>query len=397
LVARTTWDDHESTNNSHRDGAENHTPETEGDWASRKAAAQRAYAEWMPIRVQDPSRIYRVLRYGDLADIVVLDTRLDDRDPELGQTGATILSGAEIDDPDRRMISDEQRGMLHGALATSTATWQVVAQQVILGQWSAGGLPELPDHPDLPRVLLREGGNALNPDQWDGYTAERDRLFTHLRDHDVDGLVVLTGDVHTSWALDLTEDPYDPTRYVPLTGDGALGVELVTPSVTSANFEVLGPAVAAVEAATLATNPHVKWVDFSGHGYLVLDLTPERAQADWFFVDTVLEPSDVDALAASWKVDAGTRNVVAASGPAAAAEPAPATPGGAPRTGHAPAAQAPGAPGTTTPLAPAPGARAEELPATGGVAAIGGAVALGGAALLAKAIERRMREPEAKG
>lgn len=327
----TTWDDHESTNNSHREGAENHDPATEGDWEVRKRAAQQAYSEWMPIRTTDPARIYRTLRYGDLADVIVMDTRLDDRDPELGSTGALVLSGAELDDPARRMISDDQRAQVFSSLANEESRWKVVAQQVILGQWNAGGAPRLSRH-DAPRLVLKDGGNALNPDQWDGYPAERDRLFTHIAENGIDDVVVLTGDVHTSWALDLVPDPYDVTAYQPATGAGALGVEFVTPSVTSANFESLGPAgVAAFEAVTLADNPHVKFVDFDEHGYLVLDLTPERAQADWYFVDTVLAPSDAERHAASWKSDSGANHLSRATGPAGVGQQAPAAPSGEPR------------------------------------------------------------------
>jgi alkaline phosphatase D len=212
-----TWDDHESTNNSHRDGAQNHQAE-EGDWSARKAAAQQAYAEWMPIRVADPAKIYRSLRFGDLLDLIVMDTRLEGRDREVGSTGSTILSGAEIDDPARQMISAAQRTMVFDALSRPGATWKVVAQQVILGQWNGGGAPALPALPDQPIFKPRTGGNALNPDQWDGYTAERDRLFSHIRSAGVDNVVVLTGDVHTSWALDLTEEPLRPPRLQP--GDG---------------------------------------------------------------------------------------------------------------------------------------------------------------------------------
>jgi alkaline phosphatase D len=332
----TTWDDHESTNNSHRDGAQNHDPATEGDWATRKAAAQRAYSEWMPIRVTDPSRIYRTLRYGTLADIVVMDTRLDDRDPELGNTGALILSGEEIDDPDRKMISADQRQLVFDSLARRESRWKIVAQQVILGQWNAGGAPRLPDTADRPRFVVRDGGNALNPDQWDGYPVERDRLFAHIGDNGIDNVVVLTGDVHTSWALDLTSDPYNPLVYNPVTGDGALGVEFVTPSITSANFESLGPAgVAAFEAVTRADNPHVKFVDFDEHGYFVLDLTPERAQADWYYVDTVLQPSNVERHGASWQTFDGANHLSSASQPAEGGSPAPATPAGIARSATA--------------------------------------------------------------
>ena len=71
------WDDHEYANNAWNDGAVNHQAETEGAWADRKAAAQRAYAEWMPIRDQeDRGRIWRKLAWGDLADLILLDTRM---------------------------------------------------------------------------------------------------------------------------------------------------------------------------------------------------------------------------------------------------------------------------------------------------------------------------------
>lgn len=319
-----TWDDHESANNSRRDSAQNHQA-GEGSWEVRKAASQRAYAEWMPLRVDDPAVIYRTLRYGDLMELIVLDTRLEGRDDEVGTVGATIVSGAEIDHPDRQLISQPQRDMLNTALATDT-TWKVIAQQVIVGQWNAGGLPRLPDELDSPQIVLRDGGNALNPDQWDGYTAERDRLFAKMRETSAN-VVVLTGDVHTSWALDLTQDPYNPLVYDPVTGQGAIGVEFVTPSVTSANFESLGPVgVAAAEMGTLADNPHVKWVDFDDHGYFVLDVTPERVQADWFFVDTVLTPDDGERHGGSWQVAVDEKHLEPASEEAPGGTPAAETP-----------------------------------------------------------------------
>jgi len=46
------WDDHETANNSWTDGAENHKPD-QGSWNRRKAAAIKAYYEWMPIREPD--------------------------------------------------------------------------------------------------------------------------------------------------------------------------------------------------------------------------------------------------------------------------------------------------------------------------------------------------------
>ena len=62
-----TWDDHESANDAWSGGAANHTPGEEGDWSVRRAAAQQAYAEWMPVRFGPDGEIYRRLRFGRLA------------------------------------------------------------------------------------------------------------------------------------------------------------------------------------------------------------------------------------------------------------------------------------------------------------------------------------------
>src|SRR5690606_1582107 len=66
------WDDHESTNDSHEAGAQNHTPATEGDWDSRKAFAMQAYREWLPIS-DEPWKAYPI---GDLATVYRTESRL---------------------------------------------------------------------------------------------------------------------------------------------------------------------------------------------------------------------------------------------------------------------------------------------------------------------------------
>ena len=80
------WDDHETANDSWIGGAENHDPKTEGDWAARKAAALKAYYEWMPIRDPDPADPYAIQRavaFGDLATLIVPETRLKAREAQL--------------------------------------------------------------------------------------------------------------------------------------------------------------------------------------------------------------------------------------------------------------------------------------------------------------------------
>jgi alkaline phosphatase D len=375
----TTWDDHESTDNSWRDGALNHNPddpdwpnEAGVPWEVRKADSQRAYDEWMPIRsTGDPNIIYRQLSYGDLADLIVLDTRLEGRDEQVkiapGQEAlfSTILF-QETSDPDRHLISPEQMAWFQERLSSSTARWKLVAQQVVVGQWNVGGLPMFDETlPDAPQ-LIRDGGNAINPDAWDGYVADRNRFLDHLRDNAIDNVVVLTGDVHSSWAMDLTRDPYDVTTYDPVTG-GSVAVEVVVPSVTSASLAGLfGPgaeAEPAMIAGLMAQNPHMRFIDMVEHGYVILDVTPERAQADWYATPEILQPDNQEFHMASWGTDDGANRLTEGQ-PTAAKDPAPALPAGDPPAGR------PGGAG---------GAHGPSLPATGGGLAVAGLAAMAAA------------------
>ena len=269
----TTWDDHESTDNSWRDGANNHTEGAEGVWPQRKAFAQQAYDEWMPIRYPrrgDVSRIFRKFSYGDLAEIFVLDTRLFDRDEPDGLPTTAVATEAG-----RRMLGPEQLQWLLEGLTTSTAQWKVIAQQVVFHQWHVVGLPN-----------AAGGGVKLNGDAWDGYQAERTAIINHLRDNSINNVVILTGDVHSTWAADITPDPNNPTVYNPLTGSGSVAVEFVTTSITSP-FAIDIPEG---QQAFLLNNPHIRHTDWDKKGYLILDLSPQRALGEWWYVSTFTEP-----------------------------------------------------------------------------------------------------------
>jgi len=374
----TTWDDHESTDNSYRDGANNHD-DSEGDWPTRKAAAQRVYDEWMPIRSSgDPNVIYRHLAWGGLVDVIVLDTRLEGRDEQLKYPGTDTESLGLLlvaDDPDRRIVSDTQMTWLQERLRTSTATWKIVSQQVILSGWNAGGLPRFPaETPDTP-LFVRDGGNALNPDSWDGYNYQRTAFLEFLRAEGIDNTIVLTGDVHSSWAFDMTPDPFNPvTDYDPVTGDGAVGVEFVAPGITSPPLgNTFGGGVQAqvLEQAFLSDNPQMKMSEVRSNGYILLDVTPDRAQADWYFVDTVTEVSENESFHQVWFAEAGANHLTQAAAAASSAAPAPAIP----------AATAPSGSQTTTDRQTHPGGSGS-LPSTGGGAAVLGAAVILGALTL---------------
>src|SRR5690606_35695087 len=71
----------------------------------------------------------------------------------------------------------------------------------------------------------------LNGDQWDGYRAEQAALSAQYGA--AGGVVILTGDIHSSWAAEV---PADAATYLPGVGGPTTAVEFVTPSVTSTSL-----------------------------------------------------------------------------------------------------------------------------------------------------------------
>ena len=374
----TTWDDHETTNDSWSGGAENHQDD-EGDWEERKRTALRAYDEWMPIRMDAPPdqlQLYRGLSYGDLVDIIVLDTRIDGRDGPVGgvlSQDPTAPFQPDLASEDRNMISEAQRTWLLDRLSNSTAQWKLLAQQVMMMQWKAGALPSgITGAPDFPSLVLTPGGTPVNGDAWDGFPAERARILSHIRDNGIDDVVVLTGDIHSSWAADVTIDPYDGS-YNPLTGDGSICTEFVCPSVTSDSFyKTLGfpyrTGSIALEEGTKADNPHIKFVQGDDHGYVLLDITAERCQAQFWSTHDVLEPNTNHELMATWETLAGANRVT--SGTAASdPEDGPSQPSAEP---------------ADEPAEPAPAPQPAPLPVTGGGALVAGVAAIGAAGVISR-------------
>lgn len=288
------WDDHEITNDSNRDGAENHTEGEEGSYAERKAAAIRAYFNWMPLREQFPRDvgtlapdarevIYRRLRVGDLMDLILLDTRIVGRDPQ----PAVPAIDPSRHDPQRSLLGPAQRQWLQLQLLLARnegAHWTFLGQQVMFGQLN---LVELPQIRAMDQKLL---GNlvAVNMDQWDGYTAERDRVRDFVKAIGLQNLVVLTGDIHTSWAIELYENPF-------VLAGGVLekpfGVELVAPSVTSPGFP---DGVAELVSAVIpAANPHIRYSELKTRGYVQVEVTREQLRATWRYVSDIRDPARI--------------------------------------------------------------------------------------------------------
>jgi len=313
------WDDHEVANNSWADGAENHQPTSEGPWPVRKAAAIQAYHEWMPVSDVEP-RSYEI---GDLATIVMPETRLTGRSPPLDY-GATLRGQVDIAaallqfrdgpwrDPARTLMGTVQENWLVGQLRKSRrrgATWQILAQQVLVGhvampfEMESWVVPNAPAAARTRAQILLAASKLdlpLNLDSWDGFPAARERLFEASLAADAN-LLVLSGDTHNAWALDLKH------RGTPV------GVEVGGQSVTSPGNERDLPHLPAgtFSRALVGRNPQLKWANNHQRGYATVEITPERATAEWLFMNTVRERTT--AIAASHRMTtlAGTRRFAA--------------------------------------------------------------------------------------
>lgn len=275
------WDDHEIANNSYVDGAQNHQPE-DGDYEERKASARKAYYEWMPVR--DNHNLYRSFQFGDLAQLIMLDERLEGRTKQAPNSDAF----AELPE-EHSMLGEQQLEWFLAELQENSETWQVIGNQVTFSY--------------LNRSLDRIN---LNPDSWDGYPRERDKIINHLINKSIDNVVFLTGDTHSSWAYEVTTDPFD--GYDSIAGTGAVAVEFGVTSVSSTNSDERAPTDSVLSYENnvlLAANPHLKYVNKRDHGYLLLTLNKEQAKGEWFFVSTLNNRNSVERLEKTFVVNKG--------------------------------------------------------------------------------------------
>jgi alkaline phosphatase D len=296
------WDDHETANDAWKDGAENHQPATEGEWAVRKAAAKRAYREWMPVS-DEPYAAYQV---GDLATLFRLDTRLEGReqqfslekvlagksDPQAIAAALTAFRDGDWANPERQLLGAAQEEWLAEGLAASTRAgtqWQVLVQQVLIGnlrtptallEGLGAGVPDFVASRLKAATLASQAGLPLNMDAWDGYPAARARVFKAALEADAN-LVVLAGDTHNGWAFELAHD------------GARVGVELGVCSVSSPGFETYFGFIKpdTLAGALVAENEQLVWADTAQRGYMVVELTPALAVTEYRFVAGVKQRS----------------------------------------------------------------------------------------------------------
>lgn len=250
------------------------------------------------------TQFFRRFRFGDLAELSVVETR-QNRSQQVPATAGAAPNPA-LADPARVLPEREQLTWLTDGIAAGRTAWHLVGNQTVFTRVFA-----LPQTGAVP-------GQVFNTDQWDGYQADQATLLRAMADSGDTDPVVLTGDIHSSWANDL------PTDYDAYGRDRStsVGVEFVCPSVTSDGFkEVLGSAATAqtVTALFQAVNPWIVHLEGIGHGFAVVDVTPERVQTDFWYirsggdkglvVDPRLDPGATVGYESSWQTLKGSRAV----------------------------------------------------------------------------------------
>ncbi|KQQ33097.1 alkaline phosphatase [Duganella sp. Leaf126] len=291
-----TWDDHEVANDYAADRDERLDPR----FVQRRAAAYQAFYEHMPLRLSVPKpgdfanlRIYQRYDWGRLARFHVLDDRQYrawHACPPMGRGGSTSVLRRDcpaLGDPGRTMLGDAQQRWLDDGLASSPARWNILAQQTLMAQNS-----------QLP--FKREDDVRIWTDGWDGYPLARARLLEALQTSGASNPLVLSGDVHSFFAAEITRHPTRAaSRSNPVLASELCGTSITSPSRPQQRTDDY-----------VAINPGIKYGRSDRRGFMLLDVTPAATTAHFQALADVHDAQSALATAASFVVRSGRAGVV---------------------------------------------------------------------------------------
>jgi alkaline phosphatase D len=273
-----TWDDHEVSNNYAGDvGQEDvETPASR----DRRLAAYQAWYEHTPVRIDpvpedfEQLRLHRGFTYGELASFFVIETRQHADVPACRADGTLVAdegpSCDALEDPGRSNLGAEQEQWLIDTMSASTTTWNILANPIMLAGLNVG----TPEQPEITR------------DAWDGYPATRQRLLDAITESEVPNPVVVTGDWHASFVLDVAAEPGGPT----------VMPEFLASSISTVLFDTdYRPA-----------NPHVRYF-VAEHGYAVVTVGPDELRCDFRYIADVWDPDTAISRTDSWVLAEGER------------------------------------------------------------------------------------------
>ncbi|MGW7683297.1 alkaline phosphatase D family protein [Kribbella sp. NPDC054772] len=274
-------DDHEVKNNYADDSA---AGQSGAVFLARRAAAYQAYYENMPLRrsslpVGPDIQLFRRVRYGGLAQFHLLDTR-QYRSKQSTWTAGTAVGGYSPGalDPDRTILGDAQEQWLQQGLGASTARWNILGNQTKFAPYDRKVGPGL---------------DYSGQDNWgEGYVADRNQLMSFIADHRPSNPIVITGDAHRNWVFDLKADFANPESET-------LATEYLGTSITSG-----GDSTPSTVYGPTADNPHLKFQN-NQRGYIRVDVTPDRWQAEFRVSTTVRTPDAALSTLATFVTENG--------------------------------------------------------------------------------------------
>jgi len=321
------WDDHEVANDAWSTGAENHN-EGEGEYQQRVYNAMHAYHDWNPTREPDDQiGMARIAEIGDLATLVVTESRHLARHEPMGFSDFPIADDADPDDPanqqaiaewraneigreDRVLLGNAQLAQIADAFgAAADKPWRLLGGQVVMGRVEAPNMIEaLPGWlkflvsktDDLAWGYLQRSqfNIPLNLDAWDGYVAERERLYDAVRANGGD-MVTFAGDSHTFWTNQLMDNE-----------GRRMGYEFGTTSITSPSpFErVPAPGISFSEIIENGNRDVIRLND-RDKGFIRVTLTPDAMESDFVTVSTIKRRGYTAGSDSRWRVTRGSNGL----------------------------------------------------------------------------------------
>lgn len=284
-----TWDDHEVENNYAA-----RTPEKGQDasaFRTRRSAAYRAYWEAMPMnrRVRlrrDGLNLHRQIDFGTLASFYVLDTRQFRTDQPCDPDDSAIQPACpERLDENQALLGRAQMRWLERGFRQGHSTWNILAQQIMFTPWNL-------------QAVNPAASEIYNMDAWDGYPLARERVLKAIDRHWPSNPLILTGDIHSSWAAEIKEDSRDPES-------ASVAAEFVGTSISSDFPDQFIPLV----QATLPDNPQIRYFDGSYRGYVRFELSFKECQVDYRAVESILDPAAGVSTVASFVVEDGDSTI----------------------------------------------------------------------------------------
>ena len=296
------WDDHEFANDTWKKGAENHSIDgSEGDFFSRRAAAIRAYHEWMPIREQQNKRkIFREFKVGKFIQLLMLDTRQFQRDRQIQPKDYLSESGfnqasfySDLNSTKRNLLGAEQLAWIKNKVSSENFDWTILGQQVLMTKLKFPDLSKMLKKEDVPSFLkpyLKFLGLGIpsNLDAWDGYPAERNKLYDVMQESNTD-FISLAGDTHNAWVSELTNSLGQK-----------IGIELGAPSVSSPGItDAIKIDKKQFADEIVEMNSELNWMDPEHRGYLTLEFKKDQMEAKFNFIK---ELQKVDSTISSTQI-----------------------------------------------------------------------------------------------